>query len=88
MRSPQALQIQTPLQTNSNSSTLAFTAAELTHFFENATQMGLTRDTRLAIVREGIPTMDDVAEVTEKELKLVVENLRKPSGIVRDPEQE
>ena len=47
--------------------------------------MGLPHDTRLAIGREGIATMDDLAEVTEEELKLVVDNLRKPFGRVRDP---
>ena len=64
---------------------MVFTAAQLTHFFEHGTQMGLPHDTRLAIGREGIATMDDLAEVTEEELKLVVENLRKPPGRVRDP---
>ena len=47
--------------------------------------MGLPHETRLAIGREGIATMDDLAEVTEEELKLVVDNLRKPSGRFRDP---
>ena len=64
---------------------MVFTVAQLTHFFEDANLMALPYATRLAIGKEGIVNNDDLSEVTEEELKLVMENLRRPPGRVRDP---
>ena len=64
---------------------MVFTPAQLTRFFEHATMMAIPHETRLAIGREGITTIEDLSECTSEELKQIVENLRRPSGRVPDP---
>ena len=59
---------------------MVFTAAELNHFFESPLQIAIPHDTCLTIGREGISTVKDLSEMTDEELKLMVDNLRKLSG--------
>ena len=47
--------------------------------------MSIPHDTRLAIGREGIRTVENLSEMTDEDLKLVVDNLRKPSVWISDP---
>ena len=53
-----------------------FTANQLTQFFTEANQMGLTPDQRVALQREGLITIKDFSDFKEKEIKVAIKNVR------------
>ena len=53
-----------------------FTANQLTQFFTEANQMGLTPDQRVALQREGLITIEDFSDFKEKEIKVAIKNVR------------
>jgi hypothetical protein len=61
---------------------MVYTAAQLTAFFEEAGQMGISHETRVQLATEGIVTVDDLSEFDEDNLKQIADNLRRPSGRV------
>ena len=58
---------------------MVFTAAQITSFFEDAAQMGLSNRTRLYIQGEGINHPDDLQEFAEKDAwDQIIENCKMP----------
>ena len=65
---------------------MVFTAAQTTAFFEDDDQMALAHATRLRLQAEGLTTVDDLIVFEDEEaLKQLIENLRKPSGTIPNP---
>ena len=57
---------------------MVFTAAQLTHFFENGPQMALPHSARQRLAQEGLDSVDSFADFKEDELKQAIKNLRSP----------
>ena len=58
---------------------MVFTAAQITSFFEDADQMGLSNHTRVYVQGEGIDRPDDLQEFTEKDAwDQIIENCKRP----------
>ena len=55
---------------------MPFTTAELTAFFTQAGQMGLTAAQHRALAAEGLSTMDDFRDFRKEELLVAFKNLR------------
>ena len=55
---------------------MIFSAAELTTFFTDNLQMGLTDAHRTALQREGLVNIEDFADFKEKEIKVAIKNAR------------
>ena len=64
---------------------MVFTAAQTTAFFEDANQMALPPDTRQRLAVEGLMTVGDLQDFDDETFKQLVENLRKPGGMIPDP---
>lgn len=64
---------------------MVFTAAQQTAFFTQQDQMNIPAPTRLQLVAEGITFVEDLAELTEENLKIISDNLRRPTGRITDP---
>ncbi len=61
---------------------MVFTAAQITSFFEDNNQMGLSNRTRLYLQGEGLTHPDDLREFRRKEAwEQVVENCKRPPQI-------
>ena len=61
---------------------MVFTAAQITLFFEDATQMGLSHRTRVYLQGEGINHPDDLEEFADKDTwDQIVENCKGPPQI-------
>ena len=61
---------------------MVFTGAQITSFFEDAAQMGLSNRTRLYIQGEGINHPDDLQEFTDKDAwDQIIENCKRPPQI-------
>ena len=58
---------------------MVFTGAQITSFFEDADQMGLSNRTRVYIQGEGINRPDDLQEFTDKDAwDQIIENCKRP----------
>ena len=55
---------------------MAFTAAQLTSFFETNPQMGLTRIARRRLAAEGLATVDDFGDFKPDQIDEAIKNLR------------
>ena len=64
---------------------MVFTNAQTTAFFTDAAQMGVPVATYNELANEGITTVLSLQDFDEKLLKEVRENLRRPSGMMPDP---
>jgi hypothetical protein len=65
---------------------MTFTEAQTTAFFEGADQMALNERTRGRLAIEGLETVQDLVEFDDDSFKQLVENLRKPGGMVENPD--
>ena len=63
---------------------MVFTTAQTTAFFEDAGQMVIPHDTRLQLIKEGIISLDDLAEFDNESLKQIAKNLCWPTGRIDD----
>ena len=62
---------------------MVLTGGQLTLFFEDANQMGLSNRTRLHLQTEGITTPDDLVDfVTKDSWDPIVDNCKRPPQIV------
>ena len=64
---------------------MVLSAAETTAFFQDATDMAIPNATRIAMQLEGITAVEDLADFTDDDLKLIADNLRRPPGRIADP---
>ena len=64
---------------------MVLSAAETTAFFQDATDMAIPNATRVAMQQEGITAVEDLADFTDDDLKLIADNLRRPPGRIADP---
>ena len=64
---------------------MAFTNDQVRAFFEDADQMAIPAATRPGLDMEGITCVEDLENFTEDDLEQVAQNLRKPAGLMRDP---
>ena len=55
---------------------MAFTAAQLTSFFETNPQMGLTRIARRRLAAEGLVNVDDLGDFKPDQIDEGIKNLR------------
>ncbi len=61
---------------------MVFTAPQITAFFEDQAQMGLSNRTRVYLQGEGITHPDDLAEFCEKEIwDKIIENCKRPPQV-------
>ena len=61
---------------------MVFTAAQANTFFTNAAQMGLATRTREQLSKEGITTVDDLAEFCDEEIwKQIISNCKYPEKV-------
>ena len=61
---------------------MVFTGAQITSFFEDADQMGLSHKTRVYLQGEDINHPDDLAEFMDKETwDQIIENCKRPPQI-------
>jgi hypothetical protein len=65
---------------------MTFTEAQTTAFFQGADQMALNERTRGRLAVEGLETVQDLVEFDDDSFKQLVENLRKPGGMVENPD--
>ena len=62
---------------------MVLTAGQLTLFFEDTNQMGLSNRTRMHLQTEGITTLDDLVDFVAKNLwDPIVDNCKRPPRIV------
>lgn len=66
-------------------SNMVYTAAQQTQFFQDPAQMNIPAATRLQLIQEGITFVNDLAELTEDNLKIISDNFCCPTGQVPDP---
>ena len=59
---------------------MVLTAAQITSFFQTATQMAIPNETRTQLSVEGIKTVDDLLDFDKDSLDQVANNLRRPGG--------
>ena len=64
---------------------MVFTNNQITAFFEANDQMAIPAATRPGLDMEGISDVTDLEDFTEDDLKQVAQNLRKPAGMMADP---
>ena len=64
---------------------MVFTNKQTTAFFEDAEQIAIPAETRPGLNMEGIVDVGNLEDFTEDDLKQVAQNLRKPAGIMVDP---
>ena len=64
---------------------MVFTNDQTTAFFEDANQMAVPGETRPGLNMEGIVNVEDLEDFTEDDLIQVAQNLRKPAGVMVDP---
>ena len=64
---------------------MVLTTAQMTTFFEHAEQMGIPHATVMQLQSEGITLVSDLADFDKNSLQQLADNLRRPSGLVLDP---
>ena len=64
---------------------MVLTGAQVTLFFEDATQMAIPPKTFVKLQVEGIVTVEDLADFKATELENIVDKLRKPTRRISDP---
>ncbi len=65
------------------STTMVFTVAQITAFFEDGVQMGLSNRTRVYLQGEGITHPNDLIEFVKKEAwDQILENCKRPPQVV------
>ena len=69
-----------------NSTMVAWTNAQRTTFFTNAAHMGLSDETRAALVVKGIDEPDDLVDFDSSTFSTAADNLCRPSGRVPHPD--
>ena len=72
-------------QTHHLKGRMVFTDVETTAFFEDANQMAIPAGTRPGLNMDGVVSVDDLEDFTEDDLNQVAQNLRKPAGLMVDP---
>ena len=65
---------------------MVLTAAQVTAFFEGASQMAMPHDTRVQLHSEGITAPCDLVDFIEENMSVIVQNLRRPGGRIQDPD--
>ena len=65
---------------------MVLTNAQVTAFFTDADQMGITQRTVTQLAVEGITTPDDLGDFDKDTLYMVAENLRRPGGREANPD--
>ena len=65
---------------------MVFTPNQTTSFFENANQMAILHATVLQLSQEVIVSVADLIDFDKESIKQIAENLRRPGGRVRDPD--
>ena len=64
---------------------MVITAAQTMAFFENPDQMGIPHATVVQLQVEGITGIHDLADFDKDTLQQLTDNLRKPAGLIPDP---
>ena len=59
---------------------MVLTAAQVTAFFEGASQMAMPHNTRVKLKCEGITDPSDLVDFTEEAMAMISQNLRRPGG--------
>ena len=59
---------------------MVLTAAQTTAFFEGASQMAITHNTRVQLQSEGITDPGDLVDFNEDAMAMISQNLRRPGG--------
>ena len=57
---------------------MVLTAAQVTEFFEGASQMDMPHNARLQLQSEGITDPSDLVDFTEEAMAMISQNLRRP----------
>lgn len=65
---------------------MVLTAAQVTAFFEGASQIATPRNTRVQLKYEGITDPSDRIEFTEKAMAMISQNLKRHGGRIQDPD--
>lgn len=64
---------------------MAFTNQQRLTFFTDNAQLAISINTIPALIQEGITHPEDLEEFEDDDFKLIIENLRKPPGLMPDP---
>ena len=65
---------------------MVLTAAQVTTFYEDAAQMAIPHATLIQLQSKGIDTVEDISDSDKDTLTQVADNLRKPGGMIPNPD--
>ena len=64
---------------------MVLSTAETTAFCQGSTDIAIPNETRGEMQQEGVTAVEDLVDITDDDLKLIADNLRKPPDRIAEP---